>query len=248
MSKGAWAKLPSAWARQPRSSAEPGVGKVPFLDDLGNPHYAESGLIMLQWRQHKGSATAALLILFALAVISNRAQRKDGQRVDEQVAATYPEIHKMVPLSRRLIADGLELLVMVKAIAKVRDGRRNLYTLNGIEKNGDWCAFPQSHMQNFQPHLQRLRHFVDYLRQPASLHALKLYMLVLAFRDRHTNFAAIGYDKIRQYTGLRNNDISKAIQLLVASELVRLVRDDEQARRPADPHHNRYAICGLASS
>lgn len=245
MSRGAFAKLPSSWVRQPKLSSNPGTGKVPIVDELGHQAYAEGGLTMLQWSLHKGSATSALLILFALAVISNKAQRKDGLRKDETVAATYPEIHAMVPLSRKLIADGLELLVMVKAINKVRDGRRNVFTLNGIEQNGHWCALPQAHLQDRQAHLRRLTHFVDQLRRPTSLHALKLYMLILHFRDRHTNFAAIGYEKIQSYTGLRRNDINTAKNLLISMELLRLVRDDEHARRPSDPHHNRYAVCGL---
>lgn len=245
MSRGAFAKLPSAWVRQPKISGEAGDGKVPYIDELGNQVFVDGGLIMLQWSQHKGGATAALLILFALAVISNKAQRKDGLRKDETVAATYPEIHAMVPLSRKLISDGLELLVMVKAITKVRDGRRNLFTLNGIDQNGHWCALPQSHLHDRQAHLRRLGHFVDQLRRPMSLHALKLYMLILHFRDRHTNFASIGYDKIQGYTGLRRNDINTAKNLLISMELLRLVRDEEHARRPSDPHHNRYAVCGL---
>lgn len=96
------------------------------------------------------------MILFAPAVISNKAQREAGLRQDEMIASTYPEIHAMVPLSRQLIADGLELLVMVKAIGRVRDRRRNIFTLNGIDQNGHGCALPQLHQQGQQTHLKRL--------------------------------------------------------------------------------------------
>lgn len=137
-----------------------------------------------------------------------------------------------MPLSRKLIADGLELLVAVKAIERIRDGRRNVFTLNGIERNGNWCALPQSHLQNHRADLHRLMHFVEQLRRPSSLHALKLYMLILHFRDRHTNFAAISYEKIQGYTGLCRNDINTAKNLLISMELLRLIRDDEHARRP----------------
>ncbi|MCU6501904.1 hypothetical protein LPN04_29350 [Rugamonas sp. A1-17] len=45
------------------------------------------------------------------------------------------------------------------------------------------------------------------------------------------------YDKILGYTELRRNDINTAKNLLISMEPLRLVRDDEHARRPSDPHH-----------
>jgi hypothetical protein len=237
--------LPSGWVRKAWLEGAPGPGLVPAVDAAGNEVFAKGGLLMLQWRQHKGAATAALLILFALSIISNRAQRKNGLRQDNTVAATYEEIQAMVPLSRKMVNHGVQLLVMLKAVDQHRVGRACKYTLRGIEQNGHWCALPQAHLHNRQAHLQRLQHLVDQIRRPSSLHAVKLYMLILAFRDRHANFAAIGYDKIGTYTGLRREEISTAVQLLVSMQLVRLLTDEEQQRRPGDPHHNRYFVCGL---
>ncbi len=243
-----FAMLPSSWVRKTRTEAAPGPGLVPAVDADGNEVFTKGGLLMLQWRQHKGAATAALLILFALAIISNRAQRKNGLRQDNTVAATYPEIQAMVPLSRKMVNHGLQLLVMLEAIDQHRVGRACTYTLRGIDQSGHWCALPQAHLHNRQAHLYRLQHFVDQIRRPSSLHAVKLYMLILAFRDRHTNFAAIGYDKIGMYTGLRRDDISTAVQLLVSMQLVRLLTDEEEERRQGDRHHNRYVVCGLNAS
>lgn len=153
MIRNAFAMLPSAWVRPPRLGIKPEPGFVPLEDTEGI--LVKGGLKMLQWRQHKGAATAALLIPFALAVISNRSQRRNGLRQDNTVAATYEQIQTMVPLSRKLIADGLQLLLMVEAIDAARDGRRNVYTLRGIERNGGWCALPQSHLHNAHSHLHR---------------------------------------------------------------------------------------------
>lgn len=58
-------------------------------------------------------------------------------------------------------------------------------------------------------------------------------MLILAFRDRHANFAAIGYEKIELYTGLRREEISTAINLLVSMQLVRLLSDEDGRDAPA---------------
>lgn len=252
MSAGAFAIMPSAWVRQPRFAATTDgplqSGHVPVeADDMGEERLAKGGLIMLQWQQHKGASTAALLLLFALAVISNQAQRDHGLRRNNLVAATYPQLQALVPMSRKLIADGLQLLVMLGAIGMTREGRRTLFTLNGIDRNGGWCMLPQSHLQQRHSHLLRLKVFVDQIRRRESLHALKVYMLILAFRDRHTNFAAIGYDKIGLYTGLRREEISTATAMLASLQLVRQVSDEEHPRRRGDPHHNRYFVCGLAA-
>lgn len=266
MKRPAYAKIPSFWVRPPKLVAHavdtmvlsPSLGLVPtdakpgFVEVDGDPEqyalFAKGGLAMLQWRQHKGASTAALLLLFALSVISNRAQRRDGLRKDEMIAATYEQIQEMVPLSRKLIADGLQLLQMVGAIRPVREGRRNLYALVGINEAGKWCQLPQQHLHNTHSYLHRLQLFVDQIRRPTSLHALKLYMLLLAFRENHANFAAISYEKIMTYTLMRREEVSVAIQLLVATQLCRLLSDEELPRRPDDPMHNRYYVCGLVAS
>jgi hypothetical protein len=257
MSRPAFAMLPSAWVKAPRLSViTPGQTTPPAKavelenSDYGAGTFATHGLAMLQRRAHGSGATAALLVLFALAVISNRAQRTLGKRQDNQVAATYEQIQAMVALSRKLISEALQLLVMVDAIAITRDtqdSRRNLYALKGIERSGGYCMLPQHHLQNGHSHLQRLKHFIDHVRNPMSLHALKVYMLILQARDRHTNMASIGYEKIGLYTGLRREDISTAVNLLISLQLLRKVTDEEHPRRPQDPHHNRYSVCGLTA-
>jgi hypothetical protein len=254
MSRPAFAMLPSAWVKAPRLLVPlPGAAApedAVHLDDSehGDGTFTRNGLAMLQRRTHGSSATAALLLLFALAVISNRAQRTEGRREDNRVAATYEQIQAMVALSRKLINEGLQLLVMVGAIGIARDGRRSLYTLHGIERAGGYCLLPQHHLLNGHGYLHRLKHFIDHVRNPMSLHALKVYMLILQARDRHTNMASIGYEKIELYTGLRRKDISTAVHLLISLELLRLVSDAERPRRPQDPHHSRYAVCGLSAS
>jgi hypothetical protein len=264
MKRPAYAKIPSSWVRPPKMMMQMGeLTPSPIILTTPPPPdfvavdespgansvlYAKGGLAMLQWRQHKGAATAALLLLFALSVISNRAQRRDGLRKDEMIGATYEQIQAMIPLSRKLIADGLQLLQMVGAIRPVRDGRRNLYALVGINEAGKWCQLPQQHLHNTHSYLHRLQVFVDQIRRPTSLHALKLYMLLLSFRENHANFAAISYEKIMQYTLLRREEISVAIQLLVAAQLCRLLSDEEVPRRREDPKHNRYYICGLVAA
>ncbi|MGH9425770.1 MAG: hypothetical protein ACRD2L_05620, partial [Terriglobia bacterium] len=84
------------------------------------------------------------------------------------------------------------------------------------------------------------------LRHSASLAALKLYLLLVTFRSKETNYAAISYEKIAEYTGLNRTAIKKGISILINSELVTVY----SSRNPADGEpslhgHNRYLIRGL---
>lgn len=56
---------------------------------------------------------------------------------------------------------------------------------------------------------------------------MKLYMLLLALRDRDWNVTRVSYSVIREYTGMRKEDISVAVQLLQGAQLIRLARDEE---------------------
>ncbi len=232
MSGYAYAKLPSAWVRKGDAEQEPPYG----------------GLSKLPWQRNKSYATAALLILFALAILSNKAQRKDGLRKDDQVKATYEEIQEVTNLSRKLISGGLKLLKEIGVISEADDGARSVYRLHGIDEGGKWCQLPQGHLLNNVKHMQRLKLFGEQIKRATSLHALKVYMLLLAFREIHSNATRMSYEKIMEYTGMRREDVALAVQVLATAQLCRQATDEEIPRRKGDAMHNRYLILGLKAS
>jgi hypothetical protein len=136
MSRLAFAMLPSAWAkRKPAMHMHAETARVAALglrieEADTSTALAFHGLSQLSWRHEKSSATAAILVLFALTIISNRAQRKAGLRSNNLVGATYEDIQEVAPLSRKLIARGLQLLRAVEAIGVERVGNANLYCAN----------------------------------------------------------------------------------------------------------------------
>lgn len=249
MSRPAYAKLPSAWARRkptrieqvPIPTTEPERGAHAYLP-------VEEGLTMLKWRAHKSHASAALLVLFALSIISNKAQRKDGLRKTDLVQATYEEIQAVAPLSRKLVCEGLKLLHTVGAISSERYGNRSIYHLLGIDEGGQWCELPQQHLLNSFSFMHRFGPFVDQIKRPTTLHALKLYMLLLTFRNSHLNATRMSYDTIAEYTGLRREEISTAVLLLIGAQLCRMATDQEVEVRKGDRTHNRYIVMGLSAS
>jgi hypothetical protein len=94
--------------------------------------------------------------------------------------------------------------------------------------------------------MSRLKHYFDHIKRPGSLHALKLYMLLLSLRENVSNVARCSYETIQEYTQLRREEIRDAIQLLIATHLIRFAGDEDAPKRKGDPMHNRYFIIGLA--
>lgn len=263
MSREAWAKCPSRWARVKNSTVakdnSEGDDDDVMDDDVqylpspngAAPHPSGSGLLpglsYLRWSEHKGGATAAIILLFALTILSNLAQKGKGLREDNKIAVTYDELAIMTELSRALISRGLKLLQDLGAITSTREGNRCSYELLGIEKNGDWCAVPQGHLLADTDHLFRLKGMLVNLKRASSLHAMKLYMLLLAFRETHSNAARISYQVICQYTGMRRGEISIAVQLLISAKLCRLATDNEIPLGIGQRKHNRYILTGLVA-
>jgi len=251
----AWAKCPSTWARVKNRAG----GELDSVLDTENaylpapdsqvPHPSGEGFLPglshLRWRQHKGGATAALMVLFALAIKSNLDQKTLGLRTGTQVVATYEDLMVLTNLSRGPIAKGLELLRELGAITTVKSGNGCIYTLQGIDKPGHYCELPQGHLLDGQVVMRRLRGLHTAIKNRSSLDAMKLYMLLLALRDRDWNVTRVSYSVIREYTGMRKEDISVAVQLLQGAQLIRLARDEEVPLKGRQHRHNRYIISGL---
>ena len=153
----------------------------------------------------------------------------------------------MTGLSRLLISRSLRLLEELQAINTVRIGNACAYELIGVERNGGWCAAPHGHLLDGANYLRRLKGIRETLRRPASLYAMKLYILLLAFRDRRQNITRISYENIGAYTGMRREDISVAWQIIAALQLGYLADDTEIPLRSGERSHNRYRVRGLAA-
>lgn len=251
----AWAKCPSLWARV-RNSAVEEIGALSddsvFLPALGQtiPHPSGVGelvgLSYLRWRQHKGSATAAIMVLFALAIKSNLDQKVLGPRVGSQVVATYEDLITLTNLSRRPISQGLKILRELGAITTIKNGNGCIHTLVGIDTPGKYCALPQEHLLDGQTVMRRLKGLHTAIKNRSSLDAMKLYMLLLALREKKSNVARASYSTIREYTGMRKEEISLAVQLLQGALLIRLARDEEVPLASGQHRHNRYIFIGLS--
>lgn len=218
----AWAKFPSAWLKL-RQADEP----CPLRE--------------IEWRGHRTTGTACLVLLMVLAVRLNISRRgKELEEGGNKVAMTYTEINKLTRFARATIAEAISLLEAMKAVRVHKDGRHNVYELMGVSEPGKWCQLPQEYlMDGGTTVLERLEGLTG---NRVSLNSMKLYVLLLALRERRFNTTAISYDGIIRHTGMRRQDIPSSLSQLSSLELIRVT--DELDDRP-DDHSRRYRVLGL---
>jgi hypothetical protein len=214
----AWAKLPTAWIR-------------------------ELKLQRFTWRDEKSDATAALILLVALAIrlnLSNIGKSVDGEARRASFRESYDNLHAFTGLSRAKISAGLRLLERLEIVRRTREKRMNCYTLNDLESDTAWGQLPQSHLLDSGTFV-----FSKFqLRHRNELNALKLYLLLIAYRFVKGNFTAIGYEKICEISGMMRNDIPQARALLINYDLIRVEEGEPMNGQTGRPH-TRYKVRGL---
>ncbi len=68
-------------------------------------------------------------------------------------------------------------------------------------------------------------------RGMSSLSALKIYLTLLAVKMNKSDTVTIGYEKIREYTGLQSKDIKPGLQVLIEHRLIRIEQELDGATR-----------------
>ena len=143
-------------------------------------------------------------------------------------------------LSRAKVSKGLDVLERIGVIEREPDDARSTYRLAKFDPNAGWAKFPAKSMYSAGV----IAAFADFqLRQVAELDALKFFFLMVARRDRSTNIANIGYDKIVQYTEINRGRIKTAISFLAAHSLVHVERIPSMVS--ADGVSNAYRVVGI---
>jgi hypothetical protein len=193
----------------------------------------DGGLATMKWKSGgEGSDNTAALM--ALTVIAHLANDENGI-----ARATYDELCDATGLSRAKLSNGLQNLVGTGALKLNPDGR-STYQLAGYDPARSWAMFPMKSMYVGG----KIAAFEDFkLRRPTELHALKLFYLFVAYRDRNSNLANIGYEKIGEYAGVKRERIKAAISLLASVPLVYV--EQVPSRTNANGVSNAYRIVGI---
>jgi hypothetical protein len=140
------------------------------------------------------------------------------------------------------VANGLALLADLKIISK--DKNRSHYRIISLDVPGSWGKLPQQWLMKQPGHI-----FGSFsLRSKSELDALKIYLLLLAFRNDINNYAHIGYAKITEYTGVSAKNLKKAKSHLINLDLIHMEYDSDYAFEKASRPPLRYKILGLQKS
>ena len=193
-----WVKIPTQWIR-----------------DKDNP-------LLKEFRWHGDEKADYIAALMLYMTIAHHANRKTTSELATLGCAklSYSALSGLTELSRAKIAAGLRILVDLELIEKNNHQKTNIYRIVNYETRGGWAKLPAVSLYSDPDTIRPFRHFK--LRLKNELYALKLYLLLVAFRNNPKKYAILSYDRIAHYTGISRNDIRSAISLLVNLDMVLL--------------------------
>jgi hypothetical protein len=135
-------------------------------------------------------ADRALMTVIVLAHHAN--DNGTGELIYDQICAA-------TGLSRAKVSGGLAAIATEQIVVRKMDGR-STYRLEGYQRNRGWGKLPARGLYDGD-RVAAFDHF--HLRRDTELNALELYLLFVAMRNNALNAARIGYEKIREYSGIR---------------------------------------------
>lgn len=186
---------------------------------------SENRLKQFKWSSSGDGSenTAALLAYIALchqlepdaAILEKRPAHERGF-----VRVTYDELTEATSISRTKLSQGLTVLEKHGLIER-NTGSQSTYNICAYDPWENWAKLPCK----FLYERDTIVPFKDFqLRKSLELHALKLYLLLIARRDRATNLAILNYGTIESYSGIARQNIRPAINVLIFSGLVHVER------------------------
>jgi hypothetical protein len=162
----------------------------------------------------------------ALMVIAHYADDDTGL-----AKLTYDTLTIATSLSRARLSHGLQIL-HEKQIVHSGHGRSE-YQLAGYRHNGGWGKLPARRLYTGES-ITAFRDF--YLRKAAELTAMKLYLLLVARRNRMTNMTHISYDTMIEY-GIEQIRIKSGLSLYGWTRI------DSHRTRAEHPKQLRHLQC-----
>lgn len=185
---------------------------TPIFAKLPSQWIEDGGLKQFRWQRGGSDETAALMLLIVIV--------QSADAVSGLVRLTYEDFIGATELSRAKIAAGLEVLTQRKLIVRGTHGRSSIGLVDYDPEKG-WAKLPVRGLYSGGT-VTAFRNFK--LRRRAELDALKLYLLFAARRNRSLNMAPISYEKIEEYSGVKQAAIKHALNILAANALVHIER------------------------
>lgn len=211
------------------------------------PQKYNGGLTAFEWSgPDRSDNIAALMVYIAIVHHVNEVSMPEFPEPG-CTKLSYSELQEITGLSRKKISGGLKKLEALSIITTDKSEKTTVYKLvdNYFEKYWGKCPFQYLYDSGRQI---RFFHACN-LRKRVELDALKIYLLLIAFRDTNINHAAIAYPKMTIYTGVDKNRIRHALSLLVANELISVDQLIQRASGEEGPRAiNYYRILGMGGA
>lgn len=189
----------------------------------------------LRWVQHGSDAVAALMVM--LVMVHRRPLLADGTN-GGLFGVTYDDLGSSLNISRTKISKGIQLLLQQGWIE--RGEGRSQYSFTSPD--APWGKVPVKALYDRHRAITAFDSWS--LRNSLELDALKLYFLLIAFRDARLNYTSMRYNVMNEYTGVQIGKIKGAMNFLVVTNLVYVERE---ARDPFDLTNpaNLYRLRGV---
>lgn len=189
-----------------------------------------------RWQgKEKSDYIASLMVYICIA------QHIQGEK--GRISITYSKLSELTSLSRAKVSAGISILRDKKIISVSDDNKTNSYELLWRENDKGWAKLPVKSM--YDKDYSFIMPFNDFhLRKKVELDALKLYLILVAFRDEKSNSTVMKYETISDYTGIVTNDIKSASSFLVSLNMINVDKstiEDYEMKR----WRNVYRINGI---
>ena len=189
----------------------------------------------------KSNYIAALMVYIVLVHHANAENSRKSGCIGT-VSMPYSTICDLIGISRAKVSKGLCVLENVNLITREIVGKTNVYTIVNHENISGWAKLPAKGL--YDKNLSTLTAFTSFkLRSKVELNALKIYLVIAAFKHNHNNYTLLSYEKITKYANVQRNDIRSALSLLVTNNLVQI--DSIPSEVNEHSHVNVYRLCHL---
>ena len=131
---------------------------------------------------------------------------------------SYNDLEDATNLSRPMVCTGINILLSMNIIEiKEESSGRKARIYKFVINDKRWAKIPRDKTVSFIKNLNN--------RGMSSLSALKIYLTLLAVKMNKLDTVTIGYEKIREYTGLQSKDIKPGLQVLFEHRLIRIEQE-----------------------
>ncbi len=180
-----------------------------------------------------GESIAAIKVLLGLSLLANFYSRRAENSISD--------IEQITGLSRPMVVKGITSLEKKGMLSVSRGGYRNEYEILDAADDEKWAKVPYELLRKNLPDTSN--------RGAVVLAALKIYLLLAAYRPNKSASLSFSHEKIRSLTGIQTRHVRRGIDVLLNHGLIKLsVQEGVGGSENYDGRHNVYTLLGISVS